>query len=148
MAVFINFHGLNMVMMRELRKLMRQSEAVYFVAKKTLIRKSMEDFKFGDKMPELGGEVGVVFGQGDAVASVKTIFKFRKSHPELSVLGGVLDKIFVGGLEMEKISKLPSREMLTAQFINVINAPARQMVGVLRAPLRDFISVLKQIKNN
>lgn len=146
--LFVNFHGLNTVLTRELRKLMTGIEAKYLVAKKTLVKKVFSEEKISGNMPELNGEVAVVFGKDDVVLPPKSLAKFSKSHPELSVLGGIMDRIFLGKEDVLRLAKLPSMEILIAQFINVINAPRRQMVGVLQAPIRDFISVLSAVEKS
>lgn len=144
-VVFVNFHGLATSSAQEVRNLMRGADARYFVAKKTLIKKAFEDFKFSGDMPELEGEIALVFCKKDIVAPVKSLFNFSKKHKEIVFAGGIMDKFFISGADVSRLAKLPSREILLAQFVNIINAPRQQMVGVLQAPIRDFISVLKQI---
>ncbi len=145
-VVFVNFHGLNTALTKEIRKLMAIAEAKYLVAKKTLIKKALENFKFSGQIPNLEGETAVIIGRGEATAPVKFLSKFAKAHPELALLGGIFEDSFVDKQTLAAIAKLPAREVLLAQLLGVINAPKQQMVGVLQGPIRNFISILSQIK--
>ena len=146
-VAFVNFHGLTNVLAQELRRLVAKSGAKYFVAKKTLVKKSLGEENYSGETPELEGELGLVFGGEDIVAPVQGLAKFSKEHPEqINILGGVFDGSFMDKIAMSKIANLPTREVLLWQLVNVINAPRQQVVGVLQAPIRDFVSVLKQIK--
>ncbi|MFH1910331.1 MAG: 50S ribosomal protein L10 [bacterium] len=144
-AIFVSFHGLGVVLSTELRGLMKQAESVYRVAKKTLVKKVLKDSGYSGNLPELGGELAVVFGNGEITLPAKSLLKFGKNHPEIGMLGGVLNSVFLSKEEMLQLAKLPTRDVLLGQFVQVINAPRQQMVGVLQAPIRDFISVLSQI---
>lgn len=145
LVVFVNFHGLNTSLNRELRTIIKKAGAKYLVAKKTLIKRVLGEFDFKGEAPEMDGEVALVFGRGDVVEPVKLLSVFRKKNPQISLLGGVVEGFFVGKDTMAELAKLPTRDVLIAQFINVISAPMRQTVGVLHAPMRDFVGVLREI---
>ncbi len=145
-VIFVNFHGLNTALAKEARKLMASAEAKYLVAKKTLIKKALENFKFAGQMPDFLGEAALIIGRGDAIAPMKALSKFVKAHPELVLLGGVFENSFVDKKTLATIAKLPERKILLTQLLGVINAPKQQMVGVLAGPIRNFISILSQIK--
>ncbi|MFC1756704.1 50S ribosomal protein L10 [Patescibacteria group bacterium] len=147
--IFVNFHGLTSALTQELRGLVRGTGAKYVVVKKTLAKKVLKDFKFGGEIPNLEGEIALVFsalGGGDELASIRSLFEFSKNKKVLDLLGGVFENSFVDGGVISKLAQLPTREVLIWQFVNVINAPKQQTVGVLQAPIRDFINVLRQIK--
>ena len=146
LVVFVNFHGLNSVLNRELRSIIKKAGAKYFVAKKTLIKRVFGEFGFKGEIPEMEGEVALVFGKDDIVEPVKILSVFKKNNPQINLLGGVIEGLFTGKEAMIRLATLPSREVLIAQFLNVISAPQRGLVGVLSGAQRDFVSVLSQIK--
>ena len=59
-VMFANFHGLNVKLVSELRRLLRQAGAKYFVTRKTLVKKALEASSFGGEMPKMEGETAVV----------------------------------------------------------------------------------------
>ena len=144
-VIFVNFHGLTSVLARELRVLMAQANAKYFVAKKTLAKKVFNELEISGEMPEMEGELALVFGSSEITLPTKSLLKFSKGNAGIGLQGGIFEKGFINKETVLKLASLPSREVLIWQFINVINAPKSRLVGVLQAPIRDFVSVLGQI---
>lgn len=145
-VIFVNFHGLTNALTQELRRLVRAADAKYLVAKKTLIKKSLEEFKFGGQLPDLEGEVAVVFGEGEITVPAKTLKDFSKGHEGLNLLGGIFNGLLVDKESVLRLANLPPKDILIAQFINVINSPRSGLVGVLSGVQRKLLSVLSQIK--
>lgn len=145
-VIFVNFHGLSNVLVQELRRLIKQADARYLVAKKTLIKKALDEFKFSGNLPDFEGEVALVFGEEDQVAPAKTLQKFSKEHEEIKFLGGILDGSFLEKESIVRLATLPSKEVLIARFLNVINSPRSGLVGVLSGVQRNLLNVLNQIK--
>lgn len=145
--VFVNFHGLNTVASRKLRVLARRSAAKYQVAKKTLIKKSLGEFKFSGEAPGLEGEIGIIFASAEKATEIaKNLVKFIKEYKELAVNGGIFENRFVGPKIVSELSVIPSREELLAKLVYIINSPIQRMVVTLNGPMRNFVNVLSQIK--
>ncbi len=146
LIIFVNFHGLSTVASRKLRVLMRQSQAQYQVAKKTLIRKAFQLVGAEGEAPSLEGEIGVIFGSVEKMADItKNIAKFIKEHKEMVLAGGILENRFLGPKTVSQLSLIPSREELLAKLVCVINSPRQGLVVTLNGAMRNFISVLNQI---
>ncbi len=146
MIIFVNFHGLNTIATRKLRMLIRSSAGAYQVAKKTLIKKTLGKFNFSGIMPNLAGEIGVIFGGSDIISLTKNLAKFIKEHKELAISGGVLENKFIGPKMVVEIAALPSREVLLAKLVYTLNSPLRRLVGGLEGNLQKFIVIISQIK--
>lgn len=142
---FINFHGLSVLKAMELRRMLRQINAKYAVAKKTLIKKAFEDSGFSGELPELEGEIALAFSKEDPVASAKTIEQFAKKSKMIKITGGVFESSFVGPDKIIMLANIPPREVLLGQFVNVINSPIQGVVSVLGGVIRNFAVVLNQI---
>ena len=147
MIVFINFHGLSSAAIFKLRNLMRAGSAKYKVAKKTLIKKALGDFNFSGAMPDLGGEVGLIFTQAEEEITniAKNLAKFIKQHKELSVLGGILENKFIEKKIVFELAVIPSREILLTKLVYTLNSPLRRLVGGLEGNLQKFIIVISKI---
>lgn len=147
MLVFVNFHGLNTAASRKLRVLMSQSAAKYKVAKKTLIRKALEKTGISGILPDLQGEIGIIFSSGETLIDIaKNLVKFIKEHKNLAIVGGMLENRFIGPKMVTELSAIPSREVLLAKLVYVINAPCQGLVVTLNGVMRKFVSALSQIK--
>lgn len=147
-VVFVNFHGLNTAASRNLRKLMKTSSAKYLVAKKTLIKKTLEKFKFSGQAPNLEGEIGLVFAtaENEITNLAKNLVKFIKGHKELSVLGGIMENRFILPTTVVEFSAIPSREILLAKLAYTLNSPLRRLVGGLEGNLQKFVLIISQIR--
>ncbi len=148
MIIFVNFHGLNNAATRKMRNLMRAGSAQYKVAKKTLIKKALGDFKVSGGMPDLGGEVGLIFAQAEeeVANTAKIIAKFIKEHKELSILGGILENKFIENKIISELAVIPSREVLLAKLVYTLNSPLQRLVGGLEGNLKKFVMIISQIK--
>ncbi|MBI2628132.1 MAG: 50S ribosomal protein L10 [Candidatus Niyogibacteria bacterium] len=146
-SIFVNFHGLSVKDVSELRNNLRKDTIDYKVAKKTLINRALDGFGFSGEKPPLEGELALVLGYDDAVAPARNLFSFVKKHKEsVKILGGVFEKAYINESMVSALAVIPPRDTLLGQFVNVINSPVQGMVGALSGVMRNFVSVLGQIK--
>ena len=146
MVIFVNFHGLSTTATRKLRTLLRITGSQYKVAKKTLIKKAMEALNIVGDMPNLEGEIALIFGADNLPVIAKNLVKFIKEHKELTISGGILENKFIGPKIVSELATIPTREVLLARLVYIINSPIQGVVVTLNGPVRNFISVLSQIK--
>ena len=131
--VFVNFHGLTVSEVTEVRKKLRKEGIGYTVAKKTLMKKALDEAKIEGTLPELAGEIALAFGQ-DPIAPAREIFAFQKKFDKkLSMVGGVFENKFMDKMQIMEIASIPGRETLYAQFVNLINSPIQRFVVVIDA---------------
>jgi large subunit ribosomal protein L10 len=130
-VVFVNFHGLSVSAASELRKSLRAIGATYTVAKKTLIKKALENFGFSGELPNLEGEIAMAVSKEDALAPAKVIKDFGKKNKTMQISGGVFENKFVGTEVVVMLANIPPREVLLAQFVNIINSPIQGFVVAL-----------------
>lgn len=129
-VVFVNFHGIKAGDETSLRRDLRDKSVNYRVSRKTLLKRAMEG-KAEGSMPELGGEVAIAYAD-DLIAPAREIYAFQKTHKgSLNILGGIFEGKFVDGAKMTEIAMIPSREVLYAQFVNLINSPIQRFAVVL-----------------
>src|SRR3990167_11237293 len=128
--VFVNFKGLNVADETKLRRDLREKGVTYKVSRKTLLRRALEGKAEGE-IPELKGEVAVAFAN-DATAGAREVYNFQKTHQGLlEIIGGIFEGKFIGREKMMEIAMIPSREVLYAQFVNLINSPIQRFAVVL-----------------
>jgi len=129
--VFVNFHGLKVSDETILRRELRDKEVGYKVSRKTLLKRALTGKAEGE-IPELGGEVAIAYSTKDAIAPAREVYNFQKTHKGLlAILGGIFEGKFIDGTKMQEIAMIPSKEVLYAQFVNLINSPIQRLVVVL-----------------
>ena len=128
--VFVNFHGLKVADETMLRRDLRNQGVDYKVSRKTLLKRALAGKATGE-IPELSGEVAVAYSE-DQIASAREVYNFQKTHKgALNILGGIFEGKFVDGVKMTEIAMIPNREVLYAQFVNLINSPIQRFAVVL-----------------
>jgi len=130
-VVFVNFHGLGVEDTTQLRKNLRGEEVGYIVAKKTLIKRVLDDSKIDGDMPSLDGELAIVYAK-DLIAPARGVYDFQKDHKNrIAILGGVFDGKYMNKEEMMEIATIPPTPVLYGQFVNLINSPIQRFAVVL-----------------
>lgn len=132
-VVFINFHSLPVSESSGIRKELRGKGVGYTVAKKTLIKKAFEDSKIEGSMPDLPGELGIVYGE-DVLDPAREIYNFQKKlDKKVQIVGGVFEGKFMALDQMISVAQIPGMKTLQAQFVNLINSPIQRFVIALNA---------------
>jgi len=125
-AVFVNFHGLLVSEVTELRKALREAGISYAVAKKTLARKALGDQGYKGEIPDLSGELAIAWG-ADQIAPAREINTFEKTHKgKISILGGVFEGEYKDRDGMKAIATIPSREVLLSQIAYLLKSPMQR----------------------
>lgn len=138
--VFVNFHGLKVGDETILRRNLRDQGVGYKVSRKTLLARALKGKAEGE-VPELKGEVAIAYlpaeasakvGSKDSTTAPREIYSFQKTHKGiLNILGGIFEGKFINGGKMMEIAMIPSREVLYAQFTNLLNSPIQRFAVVL-----------------
>lgn len=132
-VVFVNFHKLPVSESTAIRKELRSKDVQFTVTKKTLTKIALGAASLQGDMPELDGELALVYS-ADLLAPAREIFDFQKKlDGRVSILGGIFDGMFKSKVEMESIASIPSQKTLYAQFVNLINSPIQGLVIALDA---------------
>ena len=143
--VFTNFSGLTVKEVTELRRLCREANTEYLVAKKTLMRRAFAEAQLDVDPESFAGAVATVFGFADEAAPSRVTVQFAKDHPALKPFGGLLERKFVAAEKIKELSALPSKQELVAKVVGSIGAPLSGFVNVLAGNLRGLVHVLKSI---
>ena len=147
-AIFSDFRGVPVIKSQALRRSLRQNQAEYKVAKKTLIDRALAEAGIEAKTKALQGEIGVAFGYEDEVSPAKTLLKFSKEMETFKILGGLLGNRFLSASEVIALAKLPSREIILAQLLGALSSPIRGLAMVLQGNIRNLVVVLSKIKES
>ena len=130
-VVFVNFKGLPVSDTTAMRSELSKSDVSYYVAKKTLVKRAFASAGIEGEIPQLDGELAVVFGD-DATGPAREIFAFQKKFDgKVTILGGVFERKFMDKTQIEEVAKIPSMFVLRGMFVNVINSPIQGFVIAL-----------------
>jgi len=146
-AVFVDYQGLSVKEIENLRNSLEEKGVKFVVVKNTLAKIALKNagIEVADEL--LKKPVAVAFAD-DEVTPSKEIKNFAKLHEKLEILGGVIEKAYVPALTIEALALLPSREELYAKVVGSIAAPISGMVNVLAGNIRGLINVLSQYQES
>lgn len=125
-VVFVRFNKLTVADTTAMRKTLKSEGIGYYVAKKTLLKRALENAGYEGTLPELPGEVAIAWSKDDATAPARSIHEHAKKHEGLSLLGGVFENAFMDAVQMKAIATIPSIPVLRGMFVNVINSPIQR----------------------
>lgn len=137
-AVFaIDYRGITVAQVAELRGKLRESDATFRVVKNTLTERAADQADAEALKGLLEGPTALTFVRGDAAAAAKVIADFQRSTGGelLPFKGGLMDGDALDAAQITAISKLPSRQVLYGQLVGIVASPitglARSLNGLV-----------------
>lgn len=147
-GILADFTGLKVDSMTQLRRQVKEAGGELKVAKNTLLRRAADEGSLIEPVRhDLVGPNALVLGYEDPVALAKLLVKFAQDKPLLKIKGGVMGGQPLTAKEVDALSKLPSREVLLAQLLGLLQATPQALVTVLSGVLRNFLNVLVAIRD-
>ena len=145
-AFLIDFKGITVPQVTELRKQVRESGSKYVVVKNTLALIAVKDSPLTQLSKDFTGMTAVAFNTTDAVALAKVLTKFAKDVPSVQFKGAILGGQAVPASEIQNIANLPTRDELIAKLLFLMQHPIRGLVTVLAANIRNLAVVIDQVR--
>lgn len=144
-AFLIDFQGITVPQVTELRRQVRETNSKYVVVKNTLALRAVQDSPMVALKDNFSGHTAVAYNSTDAVALAKALTKFAKDVPSLKFKGAMLNGQIVPANQIEAIASLPTKEELISKLLYVLQAPIRNLAIVLNANIKNIAVVLDQI---
>lgn len=133
-ALVSEYKGMTAGESDDMRRRIRAVRGEFRVAKNTLLRRALKDTKFSALEGHLGGPVGLIVSYADPVELAKTVTSFKDFGDKFKLRGGVLEGKPLSAEEISALAALPPREVILAQLLGLLQAPATQLARLLNEP--------------
>ena len=141
--IVVDYKGLKVGHMTELRKRLRGVGSEVHVVKNSIFRIAAKEAGVADLNGSLAGQLAVVTGQKDISAAAKIVKTFASEFDKLKVKFGFLNNQRLSEADLGALADLPSIEVLRGKLLGVLNAPATKLVVLLNTPASQLARVLQ-----
>ncbi|MGB3296254.1 MAG: 50S ribosomal protein L10 [Phormidesmis sp.] len=135
-AFVVDFKGLSVAQIGDLRNRLRDSGTVCKISKNTLLKRAIDGQAQWQELESLlTGTTAVMLTKEDIGSAVKAYKQFQKETKKTELRGGVLEGKLLGQQEAEALADLPTKDELYAKIAIAINALATKVaVGIKEVP--------------
>ena len=144
---FVDYRGLTASEDTKMRRAFREAGADYKVYKNRLMLIALNSLGITGCEKYLEGTTAVAFSNNDEVGAPKVIVDTIKETQKMEIKFGVLNGTVVDKKAVEALAKLPSKEVLIAQLLGMLKAPATNLARVLNAPTQGLAIALNAVAN-
>ena len=146
-SLLVDYKGLTVSQVTELRAKLREAGAQMSVVKNTLMRLAAKGTDSEVLIDLFKGPNAIIISKDDPVAPAKVISDFLKTNEKIQLKGASLGGKFLSEEDVTQLAKMPSKEELLAKLVYTLNAVPTNLVNVLAGVPRNFLNVLNAVKD-
>jgi len=148
--ILTDYQGLPVPEVETLRKSLQEAGASYQIVKNTLLNLALKNSAqlFSSSALQLTGPTAIVLSHEDEIAPLKVLYDFAKEHQTLTVKGGFFEGVWLLGKRLKEIALLPSREVLLARVVGMVQSPIIRFVSVAKSNQIGLVRVLQAEAKN
>lgn len=139
----VDYSGMKVPHFEELRTRLAGANAKLSVVRNTFLRIAAKELSMPDLESSLAGQTAIVTGEVDICAAAKILKTFATEFQKPSVRAGVLDNAPLSAEQVSELASLPSKEVLQAKLLGLLQTPASQFVRLLNEPAASLARVLQ-----
>ncbi|OHA67327.1 MAG: 50S ribosomal protein L10 [Candidatus Wildermuthbacteria bacterium RIFCSPHIGHO2_02_FULL_47_12] len=145
--LFINYKGIKVKELLVLRKQLKDLGAKLQVAKKTLLKKALQEKGIDMDLKGMEGQIAAIFSFQDAFSPIKSVAAFAKTAENIKILGGYIESQVRDERAMKEIASLPSKEELLGRLVGSIASPMSGFLTVMQGNIKGLVVALNAIAN-
>lgn len=142
--LFVDYKGIKVKELLLLRKQLKELGAKLQVAKKTLLKKALQEKEIDIDLKGMEGQVAAIFSFQDAFSPIKSAAAFAKTAENIKILGGYIEGQVRGAETMKEIASLPSKEELLSRLLGSIASPMSGFLNVINGNIKGLVYILAQ----
>ncbi len=144
--ILVDYQGLTVSGFSELRNRLAGVNSQCHVVKNSLLRIASKQVGNPDCDNLFAGQTAIIFGEDDICGAAKILKNFNNEFKLPHIKGGVLDKEPLTVEQISALAELPSKDVLRAQFLGLLLAPASKLVRLFNEPGAQLARLLNAYK--
>ena len=144
--IVTDYKGLNVTIINELRRKLREADVEYRVVKNLLLVRASEDTDVSLIAESFKGPSAIAISYDDPVAPAKVLMQFAKDNAKLEIKAAVMDGKALDLSAIKALSELPSQEVLLGRLLSVLNGIPSSLVIALSDMPKKLLNVLNAVK--
>ncbi len=132
--VLVDYSGISVEDDTKLRKDLRDADVNYMVEKNSILRFALKEAGFEGYDEVLHGATAIALSKEDQTAPARVLGEFAKSKDDYFTLkAGCVEGEYYDAAGVEKLSKIPSKDVLLAQLVGSLQGPLQKLAATLQA---------------
>lgn len=132
-AVVVNYRGLTVAQVTELRAELRAAGVKMEVIKNTYLRRAADAAGYEGLDEVFTGPTAIAFGSEDVTAPARIMKKFAKQFDALEIKGGFIQGKIASLEQLDELAGLPDRDGMLSMLLSVLQAPVRNVAYAVKA---------------
>jgi large subunit ribosomal protein L10 len=141
--IVVDYQGLKVGPMTELRKRLVKAGAEIHVVKNSIFRIAAKESGVADLKGVMAGQMAVITGQKDICAAAKAVKTFAAEFERPKVKFGYMADKRIEAAAVDVLADLPPMDVLRAKLLGVMMAPAQNLVALINTPASQLARVIK-----
>jgi large subunit ribosomal protein L10 len=147
-SIFVlDYKGLSVKEMQKLRKSIKKVEAELSVVKNNVLKYGASGTDVEKIVNMFIGPTAIALCDGDPVSVAKVFVESAKEFQQIKIKGGIVDGSVLDENEITNLSKLPSREVMYAQIMGLVNSPLINLLNVIKNMQCKVVYAISAVKN-
>jgi len=142
-VVLVEYTGVKMKDLDNIRAKIRESGGEFHIVKNTLVRRAFANS--GLELPKdyLVKSTAISFAFTDPASTAKALSDATKGSEFVKVKGGFMSGQLLNAAQVKALAEMPPLPVVRAQLLGVLQAPAGRLVRTIAEPARGLAAVIK-----
>lgn len=133
-GVLVDYKGITVDEDTQLRKELREAGVKYFVEKNTMLKRAFDNIGMEGFDEVLNGTTAIAVSADDQTAPARILGKFaEKDENKFNLKAGFVEGVVYDAAGVQRLSKIPSKDMLLAQLVGSLQGPIQKLAATLQA---------------
>jgi large subunit ribosomal protein L10 len=143
--IVCEYRGLKVSELGAIRRDLRKKDVTYHVVKNRLMKIAAREAGSESLAILLEGPTAIAFARGEEAAAAKAVIDAFRPYRVIKITGAVLGNRVIDADGVNRLSQLPSRDVLLSQLAGAFAAPMATTAGLFDAPLREIAGLVQAL---